>query len=187
MNTTIEANTNTNNEKTIHRGEIFYMSFPQGTGSEQQGGRPVVIISNEMCNSTSPIVTAIPITSKEKTMLPTHVKLDEDLPVYGTILCEQICTTSKSRLSNYVGEVSYNTMKKIEKALLIQLDITKLVATESVTCENTTSQSTQDYAKQINANENLLKDKIRSLEVELIKTQERERVFKSLYEEAIRK
>lgn len=27
-------------EREIHRGEIFYMTFKEQTGSEQQGGRP---------------------------------------------------------------------------------------------------------------------------------------------------
>lgn len=78
-------------EREIHRGEIFYMTFKEQVGSEQQGGRPVIVVSNESCNKFSPTVTVVPLTTKDKKPLPTHVELNvEGLPVYGTILCEQV-------------------------------------------------------------------------------------------------
>lgn len=78
-------------EREIHRGEIFYMTFKEQTGSEQQGGRPVIVVSNETCNKFSPTVTVVPLTTKGKKPLPTHVELNvEGLPVYGTI-CASKC------------------------------------------------------------------------------------------------
>lgn len=78
-------------EREIHRGEIFYMTFKEQVGSEQQGGRPVIVVSNETCNKFSPTVTVVPLTTKDKKPLPTHVELNvEGLPVYGTILCEHV-------------------------------------------------------------------------------------------------
>lgn len=106
-------------EREIHRGEIFYMTFKEQIGSEQQGGRPVIVVSNETCNKFSPTVTVIPLTTKDKKPLPTHVELNvEGLPVYGTILCEQVQSVSHYRLGSYVGEVDDRIMRKIEKSTL---------------------------------------------------------------------
>lgn len=106
-------------EREIHRGEIFYMTFKEQTGSEQQGGRPVIVVSNETCNKFSPTVTVVPLTTKDKKPLPTHVELNvEGLPVYGTILCEQVQSVSHYRLGSYVGEVDDRIMRKIEKSTL---------------------------------------------------------------------
>lgn len=63
-------------EREIHRGEIFYMTFKEQVGSEQQGGRPVIVVSNETCNKFSPTVTIVPLTTKDKKPLPTHVELN---------------------------------------------------------------------------------------------------------------
>ncbi len=38
---------------TIHRGDIFYFDKSIVTGVEQQGGRPGIVVSNDMCNESS--------------------------------------------------------------------------------------------------------------------------------------
>lgn len=105
-------------EREIHRGEIFYMTFGNPVENEQQGGRPCIVVSNETCNKFSPIVTVVPLTTKDKKPLPTHVLLEvEDLPVHGTILCEQVQSISHFRLSSYVGEVDDCIMQKSKRHL----------------------------------------------------------------------
>ncbi len=46
------------------RGEIFEADLPEGEGSEQQGQRPVVIVSNDIGNKFSSVVVAAAISSK---------------------------------------------------------------------------------------------------------------------------
>lgn len=169
-------------ENEIHRGEIFYMTFKEQVGSEQQGGRPVVVVSNETCNRVSPIVTIVPLTSKDKKPLPTHVELnDESLPVHGTILCEQIQSVSRYRLSSYIGEVDRSTMHEIENALCTQLNIT--------TKPTETIQPTTIVKEVVKVDDNAIKEltsKLEQMKIELVKAQERERIFRELYEETIR-
>lgn len=111
-------------EKEVHRGEIFYLNTTTTTDSEQRGGRPVIIVSNEKCNEHSRTVTVVCVTSKEKTQLPTHVIItNDDLPIHGTIMCETVQTVSKFRLGSYIGELDENTMKQIERGIAIQCDI----------------------------------------------------------------
>lgn len=169
-------------ERDIHRGEIFYMTFKEQTGSEQRGGRPVIVVSNETCNKFSPTVTVVPLTTKDKKPLPTHVELNVDgLPVYGTILCEQVQSVSQYRLGSYVGEVDDRIMRKIEKALCVQLDITTK-ATET----SQTSPVIKEVVKVDNSVVEKLKSELEQAKLAYIKLQERERVFRELYEETIR-
>lgn len=173
-------------EREIHRGEIFYMTFKEQVGSEQQGGRPVIVVSNETCNKFSPIVTVVPLTTKDKKPLPTHVELNiEGLPVYGTILCEQVQTASRYRLGNYVGEIDKHVMHEIEKALCAQLDIcTK--TTETVKAQPVVKEVVKEVVKVDNTAVDKLKSELEQVKLALIKAQERERVFRELYEETIR-
>lgn len=172
----------------VHRGEIRYISNTQVTGSEQRGGRPVVIVSNEKCNEYGSFVTVVSITSKEKLPLPTHVKLDDDdLPVYGTILCESISQVSKFRLGNYIGDVSQITMRQIEQAMAIQLDIP--ITTPRLIVKNDSSAVVEKIAKKDDnvpvKDDDLIKE-LEQTKLALIKAQERECVFRELYEETIR-
>lgn len=177
-------------EREIHRGEIFYMTFKEQIGSEQQGGRPVIVVSNETCNKFSPTVTVVPLTTKDKKPLPTHVELNvEGLPVYGTILCEQVQSVSHYRLGSYVGEVDDRIMRKIEKALCVQLDInTKAAAAETVTVQAppVVKEVVKEVVKVDNTAVEALKTELEQAKLALIKAQERERVFRELYEETIR-
>lgn len=163
-------------EVECHRGEIRYMLKGEATGSEQSGGRPVIIVSNEKCNQVSPVITVVPITSQEKLPLPTHVKLDDDkYPVYGTVLCEQIQSCSKLRLGQYIGDLDERDMRQIERCIKVQLDlkISEPTTTTLVKIDNTALEA---------ANE-----QIESLKQQLTKTQQRESVFRELYEELVRK
>lgn len=93
-------------EHTIYRYEIWQASLPIDKGSHVQGGsRPVVVVSNNMANAHSPVITVVPLTSNtRKNHLPTHVLLVESgLPVISLALCEQILTIDKSRLTRRIG------------------------------------------------------------------------------------
>lgn len=69
------------------RMDIWYAHLRENTGtSVQEGSRPVLVISNDMANKNSDVVTVIPLTSQMKRIeLPTHCiihdLLDEDLDI----------------------------------------------------------------------------------------------------------
>ena len=111
----------------IHRGEIYYYQFTGNeVGCEIKGAnevvdrRPCVIVSNNKANAFTGLVTVVPMTSKEKSPIPTRVSY-EGKTVHGTFLCEQVITISNERLLNFCGEVDETTMKKIDAALCVQL------------------------------------------------------------------
>lgn len=90
----------------MKRFEIWLANIPERNDSHvQYGRRPVIIISNDQANIHSPVITAVPLTTRlKKTALPTHVfvrgqGLDRD----GLALCEQILTLDKFRLVRRIG------------------------------------------------------------------------------------
>ena len=81
----------------VYRGEIYYIHETEGTGSEQTGGRPGIIISNDIGNEHSPVVIIVYLTTQEKKTLPTHVKINT-ATIPSIALCEQIETIYKLSL-----------------------------------------------------------------------------------------
>ena len=114
-----------------HRMEIWFACLREEAGSSlQSGARPVIIVGNNQGNTHSDVVTAIPMTSREKRLdLPTHVRLfSKDNPGLdrdSTVLVEQITTIDKLRLRHRCGEVTDpESIQQIEKAIAVQLGMT---------------------------------------------------------------
>lgn len=111
----------------IKRGQIYYCDIPKTAGSVYHSMRPVLVISNNKNNLHSKCITAIPLTTRDKTFLPTHVRLHTDCGVRreSIAMCENVCNYSKESLCDFICEIDENSdvFKKIEKALLIQIGI----------------------------------------------------------------
>jgi mRNA interferase MazF len=107
------------------RGEIYEADLGVGDGSEQAGIRPVLIIQNNIGNHYSPTTICVPLTSKAKKNMPTHhlvSKKTYDFLTYDSIvLCEQIKTISKTKLSHRIGSFSSQDMYLIGKKLGISI------------------------------------------------------------------
>ena len=113
----------------VKRGDIFYADLSPVIGSEQGGIRPVIIIQNDIGNRYSPTVIVAAITSQiNKAKLPTHVEISSE--EYGlnrdsVELLEQIITLDKRRLKEKIGHMTDKDMNKVNKALLISLNLDK--------------------------------------------------------------
>ncbi len=109
----------------IKRGDIFYADLSPVVGSEQGGVRPVLIIQNNVGNRYSPTIIAGAITSQlTKAKLPTHIEISKGqfgLPKDSVILLEQLRTLDKRRLREKLGSLDRNTIRKVDKAILISL------------------------------------------------------------------
>ena len=84
----------------IRRGDVFYVCKGNEVGTETHGGRPAVIVSNNIGNKHSGNVTVVFLTTKPKADLPTHTKVTTTREV-STALCEGVTTICKERLCNY--------------------------------------------------------------------------------------
>ena len=115
-------------EKPIYRGDIYMadVSFDI-TGSEQSGFRPVLVVSNNKGNKYAPTVTVVMLSSKtDRHKLPTHVYLNNHkggLQKDTIVLCEQLRTINKSRLTKKVGSLDDFMMNLINRRLRISLGI----------------------------------------------------------------
>ena len=111
----------------MRRGDVYYADLRPVIGSEQGGIRPVLIIQNDVGNRHSPTVICAAITSKmNKAKLPTHIELSTmqyDMDKDSVILLEQLRTIDKRRLKDKVCHLDTQIMQKVNKALMISLEL----------------------------------------------------------------
>ncbi|MBR6689240.1 MAG: type II toxin-antitoxin system PemK/MazF family toxin [Clostridia bacterium] len=106
----------------MKRGDIYYADLGEVVGSEQSGIRPVVVVQNNVGNKYSNTVIVLPITSRVKKKLPTHVSISKNkygLEKDSIILVEQIRTLDKSRLKERIGRVDKKVLDEIKNAVII--------------------------------------------------------------------
>ena len=106
-----------------HRTDVWYADLPLHNDSCVQGGnRPVIVISNDICNEMNTVITVVPMTRQMKRLsLPTHVVISSPDGGESVVLAEQVMTIDKNRLDNRLGSVSVEDMRKVEAALLEQI------------------------------------------------------------------
>ena len=123
-----------NVQKEIKRGDIWWVSMPEGKGSEQYSTRPCFVIQNNLGNKFSPTVTILPLTKQNKKWMPTHSILHKTtcLDCLSMVLAEQINTVSKERFLGYIGRVNSSEITAIENAVLIQLGIVSINKSNAV-------------------------------------------------------
>ena len=111
----------------MKRGDVYYADLRPVIGSEQGGIRPVLIVQNDVGNKHSPTVICAAITSKmNKAKLPTHIELPArtyEMDKDSVILLEQLRTIDKKRLKDRVCHLDGEIMEKVNKALMISLEI----------------------------------------------------------------
>ena len=109
----------------VKRGDIFWYNFKEKEGSLQRGLRPVVVVQNNVGNKFSPTVIVAVITSQIKNNQPTQVNIknyeEAGLKTPSKILTEQLKTIDKSFLLDYIGRLDSNTMKDLDKALVVSI------------------------------------------------------------------
>ncbi len=109
------------------RGQIWFVSLDPVVGHEMGKERPALVVSNDRNNLFADTVTVLPITSKTEKIYPFEVFLSKEetnLPKDSKVKCNQIRTVDKKRLAKFVGNLSSERLKDIERALLIHLGIT---------------------------------------------------------------
>ena len=108
----------------MKRGELYWAELAPRTGSEQQGRRPVIIISHDAFNETpgwrSVIVTPLSTSSTQTSRGPTAIGLPAaagKLKKAGMRVCHQVTTLDRAKLSQYIGTLHKQQMSEIESGL----------------------------------------------------------------------
>jgi mRNA interferase MazF len=77
------------NNRQVQQGDIYWVSLNPTKGHEQQGRRPVLVVSNDIINTKLVLALIVPITSSER-RIPLHVAIPDNFPIKGYIKCEEI-------------------------------------------------------------------------------------------------
>ena len=108
----------------MKRGEVYDARLDPVEGSEQGGTRPVIIVSREAINLSSPLIMAVPCTTYRvgRRIYPSQIIIqapDGGLERDTIALGEQLRTLSKTRLIRLRGILSNQTIIQLNQALLI--------------------------------------------------------------------
>ena len=106
----------------ITRGSLVWINdLGTESGSVQHGGRPAVVVSNDVGNTFAPIISAVYLTTrKARKPLPTHCVI-RSAPEKSMALCEQITTVSGASITDYLGECTPKEMEAINRCLRVAL------------------------------------------------------------------
>lgn len=119
--------TESDENMSVRRGDIYYADLSPVVGSEQGGLRPVLIVQNDMGNRHSPTVIAAAITSRMgKAKLPTHIDIYADrvgLQKDSVVLLEQVRTIDKKRLREKMGHLDDELMGEVDRAISVSFGL----------------------------------------------------------------
>jgi len=166
----------------VKRGDIFYIyKYNDTMGSEQQSGRPAVIVSNNIGNETSDTVEIVYCTTKPKNDLPTHVLVRSTNQI-STVICEQVTTVSKERLGDYVGSCFDEEMANIDIAICISLGLNISEKKEVKKPKEAFKAPETDRVS-----DSVLNTEIASLNEAIIRSNVERDTYKKLYEDLVSK
>ena len=112
----------------MRRGDVYLARLDPTLGSEQAGTRPVILVSRDAINRSSPVVVAVPCTTYRagRRIYPSQVLLrapEGGLGADSLALGDQVRAVAKSRLVKQLGSLSAEYLEKIDRILLITLDL----------------------------------------------------------------
>jgi len=109
------------------RGEVYLIKFDPTIGAEIRKTRPGLIIQNDLSNQSSPVTIVATISSKFTLPLhPTEVLINSTeggLTRDSVVLCNQIRTVDKQRLTKRIGKIQSTLMGEVDSALSISLGL----------------------------------------------------------------
>ena len=112
----------------MKRGEVYDARLEPVEGSEQGGIRPVIIVSRDAINRSSPLAIVVPLTTykKSRRIYPSQILIKAGvggLVTDSIALGEQLRAISKTRLMSFRGVLDSDTLSQLNKILLITLDL----------------------------------------------------------------
>lgn len=109
-----------NVNKEIHRGQVWWWMAPEQDRTHiQRGVRPVVVVSNDVCNKSSDVITVVPFTTRVKKPYPQQVPVIFEGDV-SIALADQVTSIPVCELSSYICDLRSFQMDQIDHALAVQ-------------------------------------------------------------------
>lgn len=114
----------------MKRGEVYWAMLAPRSGSEQQGRRPVIIVSrdsfNRVPNWRSVIVVPVSTSGSQADRGPTAVLLpakSAGLKKTSIALCHQLTTLDRAKLEKRIGVLSQDLMQQVDFGIRAALDL----------------------------------------------------------------
>lgn len=114
----------------MKRGEVYWADLIPGSGSEQAGRRPVVVVSHDGFNQTpgwmSIIVVPLSTSSSQAKRGPTVVGLPAGvagLPKESVAICHQVTTLDRAKLTTRIGRLPTELLREVDGGLRAALDL----------------------------------------------------------------
>lgn len=107
-----------------YRGDVWFADLKEEAGSLQTGRRPVIVVSNNLGNKHSSMITVVPCSTKIKNMKMTTHKVIKQFEKKETVaLCEQIMTVPQEWLEKPLFILNEEEMKKVNEGIMIALGL----------------------------------------------------------------
>lgn len=110
----------------IRRGDVFLVNFDPTTGAEARKTSPAVIVSNDINNEHSPIVSIAPITSNVTRVYSFEVEVlrgEGGLKARSKVMINQTRAVDKLRLLGKLGRLPTGIMSAVDQALKLHYDL----------------------------------------------------------------
>ncbi|MGD0110596.1 MAG: type II toxin-antitoxin system PemK/MazF family toxin [Armatimonadota bacterium] len=114
--------------RNVLRGDIWWLDWSPGRGSEQTGRRPAVVVQTDVANRhlTYPNTIIVAVSRKAR-LLSFHVRVapteTNGLRDVSYVKCEQMLTISKERLLSRLGRLGDDDLRRVDAALGLVLGI----------------------------------------------------------------
>ena len=110
----------------IRRGEVFLVNFDPTVGAEAKKTRPALVVSNDINNQHSPIISISPITSTVTKVYSFEVEVPSDsgrLKTRSKVMVNQTRAVDKIRLIKKIASLSEKIMLEVNRALKLHYDL----------------------------------------------------------------
>ena len=103
------------------KGEIYLVNFDPTVGHEVKKKRPALVMSNNIHNQYSPLITVVPLSSKTNKVYPFEIYISKTISKLhenSKIMIIQLRSIDKRRLINKIGNIENNEIiNKINKVI----------------------------------------------------------------------
>ncbi|MBI5584005.1 MAG: type II toxin-antitoxin system PemK/MazF family toxin [Deltaproteobacteria bacterium] len=108
------------------RGEIYLVSFDPTVGAEAKKTRPALVVSNDINNAHSPIISIAPISSNVLRIYSFEVEIPPGtggLKKRSKIMVNQTRAVDKTRLIKKMGRISPAIQNQVDRALKLHFSL----------------------------------------------------------------
>ena len=115
------------------RGSLVWVSIDPARGAEVPKTRPCIVVSRTEANDIASTVTIVPLSSvggraAERLVQPLLSAKETQLPKNSRALCDQVRTVDRGRIRSIVGALSEELLGRIDRGLILHLQLEDYVS-----------------------------------------------------------